>query len=92
MKWTPPDDAPCRDCPTPEIFVPERITTDNIVIPVVQYCRFCPDQSGCLQEGIRLRAWGVWGGVGLIDGKPVRQPSPRATYRYIHKTGRRFAT
>lgn len=87
MTWLPPDDAPCRDA-DPELFHPPATTPEAILPPLMEYCRFCSDQAGCLRRGMELHAWGVWGGVGLKDGKPTRQPSAWAKRTYKRRKQR----
>jgi hypothetical protein len=44
-----------------------------------QYCFKCPILQQCLEDGIKTRSWGVWGGVYLEDGKVSKKYNAHKT-------------
>ena len=44
-------------------------------------CGACPVRDDCYGEAVKNREWGVWGGVGFRDGRPVRRAKRRVRGR-----------
>ncbi|MCW2811537.1 MAG: Transcription factor WhiB [Friedmanniella sp.] len=41
-----------------------------------RWCSRCPVADECGRYGVQTRAWGLWGGGVLIDGRPAPVVSP----------------
>lgn len=50
-----------------EIFHDDK--DDRLKAQAKEICAVCPVKDICLEEGIRNKEYGVWGGVTLVAGK-----------------------
>ena len=74
------DDAPQSACDglDPNLFFDnyeDSVLGDKSLARMVDktYCFQCPRLQACLEEGIRTKSSGVWGGVYLDEGKVSRK-------------------
>lgn len=58
----------------PHVFGEPRELAD--LLEANEYCVRCPKAAVCLSMGLGLKAWGIWGGVALVDGKPAALQVP----------------
>lgn len=55
----------------PDLFFPESHV--NISPEVRQLCAECPARKGCLEEGLKRRERGVWGGTSEEERREIRR-------------------
>ena len=66
------DDAPCLGFDLQLFF--ERYEEELDVRPQIdEFCLECPLARTCFAVGVSQKAYGVWGGVYLENGKPSRE-------------------
>lgn len=70
-------DPPCADAPDPEVFFPTWATFDLVEELREKYCSRCPHRYPCLTMAQKTRSTGIFGGVALVFGKIVRDPTLR---------------
>ena len=66
----------CAGYPDPEVFFPVGADDSADLAEAVAVCATCPLREDCLQAAVAMRADGVWGGVLLERGRPVRLSAP----------------
>ena len=66
------DEAACIDFDR-ELFF-DKYEQDVTLRPAIdEFCGDCPVARHCFAVGISQKAWGVWGGIYLEDGKISRE-------------------
>ena len=72
------DDANCQDFDT-NLFFDSYEEDVNLRPAIDALCADCPVVKQCFAAGISTKAWGVWGGVYLENGKISREFSKHRT-------------
>lgn len=70
------EQALCRQLSDTAAFTADRPKPDELE-DALEVCRHCAVRPECRAEGAAIRAWGIWGGSLLKDGKPVNAPPGR---------------
>ena len=66
------DDADCLNYDTNLFF--DRYEEDESIRPAIDgLCAECPLARHCFAVGVSQKAWGVWGGIYLENGKISRE-------------------
>ena len=63
------DLALCGRVPEPEIFHSLAEKKESVRAQSKEVCAACPVREICLEEGIRNKEYGIWGGETLVAGK-----------------------
>jgi hypothetical protein len=66
------DDAACLGF-DPQLFFETYEENIEIRASIDEFCADCPLMRKCFAVGVSQKAYGVWGGVYLENGKPSRE-------------------